>query len=257
MNTSSDIALKINSLHIQKITFDKVFMNIQNSIKTGEKQHIAFCNAHTALLALRDDSYCDALSKMTVLNDGIGIDIASWLLNGSFFPENLNGTDFIPRLLSQLNISAKIYLLGSTQSVVKKAANLIADTYPEHHVVGYHDGYFSDQEKLNIIEEINKSGADILLVAMGNPIQEKFIIENSNSLNCKVAIGVGALFDFMSGHVHRAPKQIQQLRLEWLFRLVQEPKRLLKRYCIGIPTFLWAISIYHLKQQKLPIINKI
>ncbi|MEE4010553.1 WecB/TagA/CpsF family glycosyltransferase [Roseibium sp. FZY0029] len=214
---------------------------VESAVLKRRKLDIAICNAHTLLSALDDPRYAATLQKMTLLNDGIGISLASKLLKEEPFPENLNGTDLIPQMLANIGIPLRIYLLGAKEEQVRCAKEHIEIAYPKHHVVGYRDGYFSQDEIDGLCEGINAANPDLLLVAMGNPRQENFIVENRAALSVPVAIGVGALFDFMSGAVVRAPKIVQAAGLEWLFRLLQEPRRLFRRYVIGIPRFLFAL----------------
>ena len=107
--------------------------------------------------------------------------------------------------------------------------------------VGCHHGHFDDGQVPELIELIRQSKADVLLVAMGNPKQELFIQKHLAATGCTLGIGVGALFDFLAGNVPRAMPWVQGLRLEWLYRLAQEPRRLARRYLVGIPVFLTRI----------------
>ncbi|UES36784.1 WecB/TagA/CpsF family glycosyltransferase [Roseibium aggregatum] len=214
---------------------------VEAAVQKRQNLDIAICNAHTLLSAMDDPRYAATLQKMTLLNDGIGISLASKLLREEPFPENLNGTDLIPRILANIGIPLRIYLLGAKEEQVRLAKEHIETAYPKHQVVGYRDGYFASDELDSLCQGINEAKPDLLLVAMGNPRQETFIVENRSALAVPVAIGVGALFDFMSGAVVRAPKIVQAAGLEWLFRLLQEPRRLFRRYVIGIPRFLFAL----------------
>lgn len=224
---------------------------IRSAVLLRKPLDIAICNAHTMLLALDDPEYAATLKKMTLLNDGIGANLANLILNGRSFADNLNGTDFVPTLLEQIGIPLRIYLLGAKEDQLQKTAARISEAYPAHTVVGSRNGYFNDNDIPQICKDINDARPDLLLVAMGNPIQEKFIVENRQHLTAGVAIGVGALFDFMSGSVPRAPKIIRSLRLEWLFRLLREPKRLSHRYVIGGPRFILEILRLKLRLRSL------
>ena len=173
---------------------------------------------------------------VVLVNDGIGLDIAAWLMHQQRYPQNLNGTDFLPHLLKTLSTRRKIFLLGGVPGVAQQAAAIIERDLGQP-VVGCLDGY-SKMPDAVLREEINRSGTEIVLVALGNPIQEQWICANMGQLDAKLFIGVGALFDFLSGHARRAPRWIQQIRCEWLFRLSLEPKRLLRRYTLDIVSFL-------------------
>jgi alpha-1,3-mannosyltransferase len=198
---------------------------------------VAFVNANLALFALERPNVRKTLGKFLLLNDGVGVDIANRILNGSGFPANLNGTDFIPRLLNRVRMPLRIFLLGATQATVETAARVIASHCPRHAIVGRASGYFGSDQEDAVAKTIAWSRAHLVLVAMGNPKQEDWIARHIPYC-APCAIGVGALFDFLAGNVPRAPRWIRTLRLEWLFRLSREPRRLWRRYLIGNTKFL-------------------
>jgi alpha-1,3-mannosyltransferase len=202
---------------------------------------IAFANANCLNVAYRDPQVRAALGEAVVLNDGIGIDLASKLLFGAQFPDNLNGTDFTPYYLQHSRHRLRIYLLGGKRSVVEQAAKLITETCPWHEVVGYHEGYFPHSEDGPVASTISASGADVLLVAMGNPDQELWLRTNFDATGCRLGFAVGALFDFIAGEVQRAPVWVRTARAEWVYRLAQEPGRLWRRYVLGNPIFILRI----------------
>ncbi len=173
---------------------------------------------------------------MILVNDGIGLDIAAWLMHQRRYRQNLNGTDFLPHLLKNLSARRKIFLLGGVPGVAQQAGAVIERDLGQQ-VVGCLDGY-SKMPDAALCDQINRSGTEIVLVAMGNPIQEQWIRANMGKLDAKLFIGVGALFDFLSGNARRAPRWVQQIRCEWLFRLSLEPKRLMRRYTLDIVSFL-------------------
>lgn len=232
---------EIGPFAIESLTSLEATTLVRTAVNRRQPLDIAICNAHTFLTALDSPDYAETLQRMTLLNDGIGIGLASRFLHGRNFPENLNGTDLIPTILGGIGAPLRIYLLGAKEEQVQGARAHIEATFPNHKVVGCRNGYFGEDDSAGICAEINKVNPDLLLVAMGNPRQEFFISRNRPRLNVPVAIGVGALFDFMSGAVVRAPVLVQKLGLEWLFRLLQEPRRLFRRYVIGIPRFLIAL----------------
>lgn len=203
---------------------------------------VGFLNAHNANVACSDPEFADALDDFLILADGIGVDIAAKLLYGEPFPDNLNGTDFIPELLAAEPRPLTIGLLGARRANAEAAAARFGALAPQHKFVVVHDGYFSaDQEPL-ILARIRALRPDILLVAMGVPRQELWIARNITPAHCTMPMAVGALLDFVSGAVPRAPVWVRQLRLEWLFRLVVEPGRLWRRYIFGNPVFLARVA---------------
>lgn len=202
---------------------------------------VAFCNAHTAEIALRDRAYRAALDRFLVVNDGVGLEIAVRLLEGRGFPDNLNGTDFVPSLFGDLTRRTRLYLLGAQSGVAEEAGRRFAERFPLLEVVGARDGYFSAEEEEAVVAAVAAAAPDILLVAFGNPRQELFIARHFEALGARLMFGVGALLDFAAERVARAPRWMRQARLEWAFRLAQEPGRLLRRYTIETAGFLIAV----------------
>lgn len=243
--------IAIGPVVVVRTTFAAILSHIRSRLASREQTLIAFCNAHTASLAFKDDRFSSVLSRMLVLNDGVGLNIASQLLEGRRFPENLNGTDFVPRLLAELSGPLRIFLLGATAEVVERTSREWATRFHRHVIAGYRDGYF-DQEREGdeVVAMINATGPDVLLVGMGNPRQEFFIDRYADRLDCPLIIGVGALFDFGSGRIPRAPLWVQRTGMEWLFRLKHEPRRLWKRYSVDTAGFLLTVSALRVRRRR-------
>lgn len=203
---------------------------------------IGFLNAHNANVACSDPAFAAALRDFLVLADGIGVDIAAKLLYGDPFPANLNGTDFIPALLTAETRPLTIGLLGAKRANAEIAAERFGSLAPQHRFVVVHDGYFKAEDEPQILDRIEALHPDILLVAMGVPRQEFWIARNITARHCTLPIAVGALLDFVSGAVPRAPEWVRRLRLEWVFRLVIEPGRLWRRYIVGNPVFMARVA---------------
>jgi alpha-1,3-mannosyltransferase len=201
---------------------------------------VGFANAHAINTASSNDVARAEFRKLLVLNDGVGVALASRMLYRWHFPDNLNGTDFVPGYLAETRHDFKIYLLGAKPGVAERAARALVPPGSRHRVVGVHHGYFADTLDTIIAARIKQSGADLLLVAFGNPTQEIWISRNLPTTGCRIA--VGALFDFASEGVSRAPAWMQAQGLEWLFRLMQEPGRLWRRYLIGNWIFLGRVA---------------
>jgi beta-1,4-glucosyltransferase len=177
-----------------------------------------------------------------IVNDGVGMDLAAMVIHGRRYRENLNGTDFVPLLLARLKGQHKLFLLGGKPGIARTAGAAI-DRKFGHQVVGCADGY-ADLKSPLLVQEMNASGADIVLIALGNPLQEQWMAEHLSSLRAGLLIGVGALFDFLSGDKQRAPQWVRRLRCEWLFRLCLEPRRLLRRYTWDVLLFLFLCLRY-------------
>lgn len=213
---------------------------------------MGFLNAHNANVARSDGEFARALDDFLVLPDGVGVDIAARWLHGRPFPANLNGTDFVPALIASHSRPLKVALLGATRENAGGAAEELAGIAPQHDYRVIHDGYFTPEQEADILVEIADYRPDILLVAMGVPRQELWIERNLTTAHCTMPIAVGALLDFLSGSVPRAPVLVRRLRLEWLFRLWVEPGRLWRRYILGNPVFLARVAGQKLASWRSP-----
>lgn len=211
--------------------------------------HIAFLNANNANVMVGDPEYRDVLDRCLVLPDGIGVDIAAHFLHGGRFTANLNGTDFVPAALTFISKPLRVGLLGATSEVLQAAAVNFRKHTPWHEFIEISDGYFDREDPVLILKRIEAARIDLLLVAMGTPLQEKWVDRHLSADHARVVISVGALLDFVSGRVARAPSWIRRLRSEWLFRLWLEPSRLWRRYVLGIPVFLWHVLRHRLSQR--------
>lgn len=174
---------------------------------------------------------------IVIVNDGIGMDIAARLVKGDRFRENLNGTDFLPFLFSQAPTPLKVFMVGGKSWVLQKAAQHVTLQLGQI-VVGTCDGYECIKNSMRLVDKINQSQAEIVLVALGNPIQEQWLLNNRHYLNARILSGVGALFDFWAGNKPRAPIMVQKMKMEWFYRLCLEPQRLFPRYTVDILRFL-------------------
>ncbi len=202
---------------------------------------VSFLNANNANLMCQDEEYFTILKRHLVLPDGHGVDLGSWIRHGSMFPNNLNGTDLVPALLTYMSEPKRIGLIGAKPDVLQKTVENFRLHTPWHEFIAVSDGYFSPQKSYDIMDHVKTLNLDILLVAMGSPRQEQWIDRYVRPEHARMVISVGALFDFVSGRIPRAPAIMRKFRLEWLFRLYQEPGRLWKRYVIGNPQFMARI----------------
>jgi exopolysaccharide biosynthesis WecB/TagA/CpsF family protein len=225
-----------------------VFINELLSMPVGHTS-ISFVNAHNILLAQRDKEYRDILAQNLVLPDGIGLNIASKIAHGSPFPANLNGTDFVPALLTFMEQPRRIGLIGGTRDVVEAAATNFRRHAPWHEFIVVSDGFFDKEDPSVVVAETARQKLDILIVGMGTPLQEKWAHKHIRADHARLVMTVGALFDFVSGSIPRAPQLVRSMRLEWAYRLMQEPGRLWRRYAIGIPVFLYHVAKYRFSRR--------
>lgn len=203
---------------------------------------LVYANAHTLNTASKDPGFRRILASADlVLNDGSGVALAA-RLRGERFPENLNGTDFN---LDILELCARrgwpVYLLGARPGVAERAAERLQERIPALEVVGTRHGFLSEGEDREVAGEIRRTGARVLMVAMGQPLQERWLAEHLPATGCRLGVAVGAFLDFSAGEVPRAPRWMSAAGVEWLYRLRQEPLRLWRRYLVGNPAFMTRV----------------
>jgi exopolysaccharide biosynthesis WecB/TagA/CpsF family protein len=210
----------------------------------GGATTVYFANAHSLNLTCRDPAFRRVMREGDlVLNDGAGLAIAGHLRRRRF-PRNLNGSDLSPLVLELAAAAgSSVFFLGAKPGVAERAAERLTGQIEGLVVAGCRDGYFSPAQTDEVVDSIRASGADLLLVAMGNPRQELWLADHLESTGARVGIGVGAFLDFASRNVPRAPRWANRLGVEWVWRLAHEPRRLAKRYLVGNPLFLTRVLI--------------
>ena len=244
----------LGNINVNVLTTVESINHIRENLIQKKPTNIFFLNDHGYNIAQKDAQYRTILNDADfLLNDGIGIEIGAKLF-GFEFKENLNGTDFIPAFFHRLNEEMeqkyRIFLLGAKPGIAEKARVKLQEQFSNLQFVGAQDGYFKEEDTDQVIEEINQLQTDILLVGFGMPLQEMWINENRDKLNCSLVFAVGAFLDFSSGVVQRAPKLFIQLRLEWLYRMLKEPRRLWKRNVVGHLAFFYSMFKQKRRKQK-------
>lgn len=240
--------MKSRLLNIDIDLFDdekEVLALLSKDIDSGRSIELFFLNAHCFNLAQKDREYFDILNSCDyLLNDGIGIKIAS-KIEKLVLKKNLNGTDFIPEIAEMAAKKGyKIFLLGAKDGIAEEAAVKLKEKFEGLQIAGVHSGYGLDE---SVLEMINNSKADILIAGMGVPMQEKWIRENKSKLgSVKLFVGGGAILDFLSQRIRRAPLFMRKFGLEWVFRLCLEPGRLWRRYLVGNFLFFYYILVLKL-----------
>ncbi len=179
--------------------------------------------------------------------DGMGVVVGARLL-GHPVPERVAGVDLFERLVAMAAAEPHpIYLLGATQEVVAEVANRLQQRHPSLQIAGYHHGYFWDDEE-TVVRAIEASGARMLFVAITSPKKENFINRWQHELGVDFVMGVGGTFDVVAGKTRRAPVWMQNVGLEWFFRVLQEPGRMWKRYFYTNSRYAWLLLKEKLRQ---------
>ena len=243
--------------YIQNIPFYNG--NIDNAInklceivlgKKSVPKYCVFVNPHSIQVSKKDKQFFNAISRSDfILPDGYGIVLASKILNGKI-KNRITGFDIFSKLcnsLAKYNQRVNFFLLGSTVDVLKQFEKRLNIEYPFINVCGSYSPPFVEQfdtsEIYNMVDMVNNGNTDVLLVGMTAPKQEKlaYSMIATNNLNTKLILPIGAVFDFYSGKKKRAGKFFQEHGLEWLIRLLYEPRRMWRRNFISMPIFIFSI----------------
>jgi len=225
---------------VDQMTLDECIDVMEQSIKTKTRCHLIVVNAAKVVKSRSDKELETIIREADIVGaDGVPVVWASKIL-GQPLPGRVNGTDVMERLIELSDIKGyTIFLLGAKENVIKTAVDRLHQLYPSINIVGYRNGYFNSvQDEQNAIRMINNVKPDILLIGMGTPMKEQWVKRHKHNLNVGVIHGVGGSFDILGGVTKRAPRWMQKSGLEWFYRLLQEPRRMWKRYLITNTMFL-------------------
>lgn len=251
MDRENIAGFDVDTLNVQA-SIVSVLEHLQAQSDVTSCKWLACINPHSFVQSLNDPLFDDALRDANwLIPDGSGIVLASALLGGSI-KERVTGSDIFYGVSGRLDASGggRVFFLGSTEETLAEIRGRMALNYPNLEVVGTYSPPFrpeySDTELDEMVAAINSARPDVLWVGMTAPKQEKWIYELSPRLQVKFAAAIGAVFDFYTGNVKRSHPIFQRLHLEWLPRLVQQPKRLWRRMGVSAPIFVW-----HVMRQRL------
>ena len=227
---------------VDPLTVEELHAEIGRLVHSGERGLVLNANAHCLNLCYEDPKLRDFLNGAEVVFcDGVGVMLAARIL-GRRLPARITYADWIWQLAAFVESEGfSFYFLGARPGVAQAAARRLKERYPGLEIVGVHHGYFDRSENEAVVEEINAAAPDILLVGLGMPLQEHWLMENWHRLDAGVALAGGAVFDYASGRLRRGSHLLTGAGLEWLARLLIEPRRLWRRYLIGNPLFLLRV----------------
>lgn len=222
---------------VDSITMQEAVGIIKTFLDRETASSIYTPNAEIIMAAQRDSSLKEILIQADMLiADGAGVVLASKLLKVPV-PEKVSGVDLVKRAFAMdYHRKLRVFIFGAKPGVAEIAAGNIQRNYPNVEIVGCRNGYFSKTEEDEIIELINSSGPDILLVGLGAPQQENWIHRNKPRLKAKACMGIGGSIDVIAGTVALAPEVMRRNGLEWLFRLYKEPRRY--KRMLDLPRFV-------------------
>lgn len=237
--------VEIVGVNIDNITFIEASIKLEEFLNEKDIKMIFTPNSEILVDAVNDPCFTEILnSGDLVIPDGIGVVMASKFY-GKPMEERVTGYDITCKLIELAHYNDKsIYFFGGKEGVAEEAAKNIRQKHKNIKIVGMHNGYFDEEEEKVIINSIIELKPDIIFVALGAPKQEKWIYENRHRLPAKIAMGVGGSIDVIAGRVKRAPSFYQKAGLEWLYRLIKEPKRF--KRVLKLPKFI-LLSFYDAK----------
>lgn len=238
LNTINILGVPVNPFSMQE-----TLKCLVSRLDHNEKTWVITANAEIIMLGQNNADYMKLLQKADlVLPDGAGTVWAGRTL-GNEVPERVAGFDLF---LELIKIAAdkhyKIYFFGSAPGVAEAAKKKCENLAPGVEIVGVHDGYFTEAEDEEIVAEINRSGANIVFVALGAPKQEFWLDKVSKHINASLCMGIGGSFDVLAGKMERAPKWMQEASLEWFFRLCKQPSRFVRM--LVLPLFVVKVLRY-------------
>lgn len=228
---------------VHNLTMQETVEYIDSAILEHKHIHYADLNAGK-IVDIQNDLYLrESINTADIINaDGQAVIWASKLLNKPI-KERVAGVDLMDNLVRMAaEKNYKVYLLGAKEEVVSRLKSMYTDKYGKDLVAGYRNGYFNIEDEAEIVSDIVKSGAQLLFVAISSPLKENFIYRHREALSqVNFIMGVGGSFDVFAGEVMRAPVWMQKIGMEWSFRLLQEPKRMWRRYLIGNSKFIYLV----------------
>lgn len=234
--------VKILGVEIDNITADEAGEITKNLIENSHKtcELIVAPNVEFIMTAQKDKEFFDILNCAKLATpDSIGIEIAAKLQKKPL-KQRIPGQAYFRKVLE---VGEKegwtFYFLGGKGNTVQKAIENVKKIYPNIQIIGFHEGFFEENPEEEVIKEINQLQPNVLFVAMGAPAQEKWIDKHKHELKVDVAAGQGGTFDYEAGNIKRAPKWIQKIGLEWLWRLILQPSRITRM--IVLPLYLIQI----------------
>lgn len=234
----------VDGVPVNAFTVDSLHAYIDGHITSGSRAKIYHANVHGINLARQDPSFRREMTTAdAIFCDGEGVRLASRIL-GHGLPERITYADWLWQLSA---LAARrgwsLFFLGGRPGIAERAAKRLGAGVPGLRVAGTAHGYWraDDRTDEDVVAEINASGAQILVVGMGMPLQEFWLGRWWPALQASIGLTGGACFDFVSGEVSRSPSWMRRSGLEWSYRLMLEPRRMFRRYVVGIPQFLGRI----------------
>lgn len=234
-------SIKILGVPVHPLTMQEAVEELEGRLLEDSQTFVVTANAEIIMMCQQDAAYNRIITQEAelVLPDGAGAVWAGRYL-GYQVPERVAGFDLYNKLLAlSAQKGYKAYFFGGSPGIAEAAKAKAESLYPGVSIVGCHNGYFTEADEQDIINDINASGAEMLFVALGAPKQEKWLSEHRKQLQPKILMGIGGSFDVLAGKMERAPKWMQDASMEWAFRLYKQPSRFMRM--LALPKFVLKV----------------
>ena len=232
-HNTADMSVEVLGCPVTKLGLEDFVSVAEEFIRSGKPHYVAVVNVAKVVKMRSDKELEESIHSAHLIGaDGIPLVWASRLL-GNPLPGRVNGTDLMFRLLEKANEKGyRIFFFGASEGVLQRVLKEVRTEYPGVKISGFHHGYFTPEEESGIVSKIRTAHADILFIAFGTPKKELWVKQYLSAMDVPVVHGVGGSFDVLAGVIPRAPLWMQRNGMEWLFRLMQEPRRMWRRYLV-------------------------
>lgn len=240
-----DETLRILGVPVTDVSMERALAILEGLLHEQPRRahSVYFVNAHTLNVSCDEPDFLHVLqSADRVFGDGTGVRWGARIIHGAKLQDNVNGTDLVPLMFQRwAGRGLRYFLLGNTPERIERAAAHARQAFPGWELAGCHHGYLDGKDCTPVVDLINASRADLLLVGMGNPKQERWIHRHQARLTVPLCLATGGLFDYWVGDLQRAPGWVRRLGHEWLHLLLSQPHKA-RRYLLGNPKFLWRVA---------------
>ncbi len=240
MDSSVIETISLLGIPVHRVTMEGAVNQIASFVREGGSHQVITADASSLVIAQTDPEFREIIKRADLVTaDGAGLLWAA-RRTGRAFPERVSGVDLVDRLCGQAAEKGfRLCFIGASPGVAETAARRMGARYPGCHIVFTRDGYFKPEEEPQIVRQIQAAQPDVVFAALGMPKQEKWLARRRQELGAPVLVGVGGSFDVLSGNVRRAPLWLRKRNLEWFWRLILNPRKIVK--VKTLPRFVWLV----------------
>ncbi len=239
--SSAGVRRHLFGVDVDALTMDETVARIMELVAAGVPVQHVVLNASKVVLMSKDDRLRDVIAACPIVNaDGQSVVVASRLLRQPL-PERVAGIDLFTELVQQAAADGRsVYFLGARDEILDEMVRRFQASYPALRIAGARNGYWESDDE--VVATVRDARPDLLFLAIPSPRKEFWLAEHMRAMEVPFAMGVGGSFDVVAGKVKRAPVWVQRIGCEWVYRLVQEPRRMWKRYLVGNTSFMWLTA---------------